>query len=381
MLEARKLISVGTHVYCGATGSCSVISDEPRNYGIPYKLYIAALQGNHQVIDPPADVEHSSNMKFFIVTNNTLLRHSIGNTTTESFFDILSSALRLGGPMAATSGGPLGAIAGMGLSALGNLVPSGQDCVRFEFTGIMERNILQEAAFQAIQCMNSQIRRNLGMDEEMARISPQLFLTVKPLTPFLHNIILEPSINIASYMTLKQSKPTFKSNGEFPHRKPFQDSEFANFPIQDPETREAFIQALMSPKIPAGGAEAIYDGLGPLIQKGLRCARPLSGSAAERALEVLASTVEHESEDKRPRFLDSLEGATERAVMGQVALQVVQKIRVQRLQEEGFFDTMKSFVQKIGGPVMKSGPAVTEGLKSLLESQKKVCCVNFSKWW
>ena len=108
-------------------------------------------------------------MEFDEVSNSTLPESSASESVTESFFDILGSALRLGGPIAAVIGGPLGAIASMGLSTLGNSISHGQESNGIEPSGIMERSVLQEAAFQAVQSMSSQKRKDLGINEQMAR--------------------------------------------------------------------------------------------------------------------------------------------------------------------------------------------------------------------
>ena len=80
----------------------------------------------------------------------------------------------------------------------------------------------------------------------------------------------------------------------------------------------------MQPTLPSGDAEDLFDTLGPLIQKGLRFAKPILSSAAEKALEELAYKLKDDPEDKRPKLLAFLEGATQRAVLGEAALQAVQ---------------------------------------------------------
>ncbi|MCJ1318268.1 hypothetical protein MMC15_003596 [Xylographa vitiligo] len=257
-------------------------------------------------------------------SNSTLPESSASESTAESFFDILGSALRLGGPIAAIIGGPLGAIARMGLSTLGKSISHGQESKEMEPSGNMERSLLQEAAFQAVQSMSPQKRKNLGINEQMARRTQQLNVKVQSLTTYPHKILLEPAFDIASYTILEQGMPKPESSGAFPHRKSLQESEFAKAAIKDPKTTEAFIQALMLSTLPSGGADGFFDTLGPLIQKGLQFAKPILDSAAEKALEELAYKLKDDPEDKRPKLLAFLEGATQRAVLGEAALQTVQ---------------------------------------------------------
>ena len=58
---------------------------------------------------------------------------------------------------------------------------------------------------------------------------------------------------------------------------------------------------------------------------------------------------------------------SKRAIVGQAALQAVMKMEPEELNAEGFFDTMKTAMQKIGSTVMTHAPKVIKAVPPIVQ--------------
>ena len=64
---------------------------------------------------------------------------------------------------------------------------------------------------------------------------------------------------------------------------------------------------------------------------------------------------------------EAFEIISKRAVMGEAALQAVMKMEPEELNAEGFFDTMKTAMQKIGSTVMNNAPKIIKAVPPIFQ--------------
>ena len=363
--------SLGVHVYGGDRNSASCIGPQ---YGNPFLPYIGTFtQDKLESTARPGSVKEQATFLEFYNVKSTPKEESLFEPGEEGFLDIIGKALSIGADVVGTIGGPIGVLAGTGLSAAAALATNlaaesgGLDDVGLQNSGIIERALLQDAAFHAVWNMDPKSRQALGIEEGMIDVATSLFPKVKALAPVLLDVITGPALNVALSTIESNSNKKPESGFTFLPRE-LGGLQFNNIPIQDPNISESFINIMLQPTVEVGDAEGFFDTLGPIIQKGLRVAKPIVKVMAAAGVDGVIKQLQDVKENLGQKAPASLDGAVQRAVMGAAALDALQKVDPAKLQEEGIFDTIKAIAQKVGPVVMKHGPAVIDGVVSLVNT-------------
>ena len=382
VLRKDDLVSIGAHVYGGDPNSASVIG---RN-GNPYKDYVATFDKSFPKAAAPPGIQSFPGLNFAQVPTDKKLSNGEasfddGQDEEADFLDFVKKAIGIGAPIAkevlkealpvflGPVGAPLGALAGLLLSATGktaeSLTGAESDTGKpIKLNGVAERALLGEAAFQAVMSMGKDKLEEEGFLEDMMKTVNTLRPIVEKVAPRIAPILTEPALRIALDTINKVSKPKAESGGDFPVRRNIKRTE-SSFTRADRQT-EAFMEALMGPTtLDPTGEEGFFGDLGNIITSGLTAIPNIIGTVVEKGLPVLIGALT-ESEFDAPDAASSFDGAFNRALVGEAALQTLIKQPVSKLEEEGLFDIMKGVLQRVGPAVIKSAPGIIKAVTPLV---------------
>ncbi|KAL8729292.1 MAG: hypothetical protein Q9181_005046 [Wetmoreana brouardii] len=434
VLRHPKMDSIGAHVYGGTYNSASVIG----RYGNPYDDYLMGFnvrlandglnivpvraksdavpnpyyRGNEQVTTKPGingangrryqGQEHSSVASRSLTVpqspSNRGYRQNDAESFGDDFLNIIKSAVKISAPALGGAlktglpialgplGGPIGALAGMALDAAGKLAES-TDAESFDPSearqGTMERAILAEAAFTAIQNMNMHPDEQESIFSDMKEYVMKSMPTIRKVAPHVMGAMMEPALRIAM-----NSLHNYNQNG-YGGAEAFEDHSGEPFRLnasystrinqRGDRNTEAFIQGLRT----AIGQKAIGDqeseeGFFDVITTGCRSAGLLQkntkmmNTGAAVGLTALAKVVgdvappDWHGESTgvgsgAPSALSSTNLAN-RALVSEAALQALIKLPPRTLEEEGFFDVIADNLRKIAPVVARVAPIVFKNL-------------------
>ncbi|KAL8705089.1 MAG: hypothetical protein Q9201_001772 [Fulgogasparrea decipioides] len=304
----------------------------------------------------------------------------------DDFLDIIKSAVKVGAPMLGGAlktgfpmalgplGAPIGALAGMALDAAGKLAES-VEAESFDPSearqGTMERAILAEAAFTAIQNMNMHPEEQESIFSDMKEYVMKSVPTIRKVAPHVMGTMMEPALRIAM-----NSLHNSNQNG-YGGAEAFEDHSGEPFRLnvsystrhnqRGDRNTEAFVQGLRT----AIGRKALGDqeseeGFFDVITTGCRSFK--LNTVAAGGLTALAKVVGdvlppnwHEEStgvgSAAPSVLSSTNLAN-RALVSEAALQALMKLPPHTLEEEGFFDAIADNLRKIAPVVAKVAPIV-----------------------
>ena len=313
----------------------------------------------------------------------------------EGFLDIMKSALRVGAPLLGGAlktglplalgplGAPIGALAGLALNAAGKLAES-TDAESFDPSeaqeGTMERAILAEAALTALQKIDLHPDDQESIFSDMKDYVMKAAPTVKKVAPRVMGAMMEPALRIA-LNSLHNYNEKGHSGAEA-----FEDQSSEPFRLTVPyssaidqkgdRNAEAFLQGLRNSMQQGQEAfdgeseEGFFDALKAGAQWEANLVYGAFGGKSTRlgppGLPTLAKMIGDraesiEAESGAPSALSSSDLA-KRALVGEAALQALMKLPPQKLEEEGFFDSIYDTFRKITPIVLKVAPAVISNL-------------------
>lgn len=132
---------------------------------------------------------------------------------------------------------------------------------------------------------------------------------------------------------------------------------------------EAFMNALLVPSYECPGEESFFDELSTVISRGLKLAVPVMDTAIS-GLCALNSVIPTEAAMLEKDTDQHMHLLCKRAVMGEAALQSLFGIEPNQLPE-GFLDTFKRVVQRMGRQVRTLAPTVTKTATPILKELLK----------
>ena len=436
MLRKPRLDSIGAHVYGGTFNSASVIG----RYGNPYNDYIngfdvklankglnliplrvvdsqssgltngygsaktsqngstesSASQGRRgyssqgqngsgtqssvsRSLAPPTLCSRRSNLQYGATADE------------EAFLDILKGAVGVGAPLLGgvlktglpialgPLGGPIGALAGFALNAAGKLAES-TDAESFDAfdaqEGTMERAILAEAAFTAVQTMDLHPDDQESIFSDMKDYVMKAAPTIKKVAPHVMGAMVEPALRVALNSLHNNNQKGISGAEAFEDQdgEPFRLNVTYSDKIDQigDRTQEAFVRGLQNAMQLGQESfdEESEEGFFDVIKAGVRFAGKGVIAGARAGLPILAQLVgggaeSIESGNSAPTALSSTDLAM-RALVGEAALQAIMKLPPQRLEEEGFFDSMVKAVKEIAPVVVKVAPTIISNLAPVM---------------
>jgi hypothetical protein len=376
---------IGTHVYgAGVKNSASAIGKLGNDYDAMIKAFDTQLPVVQEKTDPGSSIKvklvrHAVASGPFVPARPTTFNSNgtpINSNSTpkqpgeEGFFDVfrkvsgfVSGALPTIAPLLGPVGGPIAAIAGTALGAIAGRAESAFDDPEEATKASTDRAVLAEAALQTVLNMQDSpaLAKVVSHMEECYRENAP---NVKILAPKLAPIILDATkkVNPNGKFNQINSRP----RATLPPRRMRTDGSESAFGTSD------FTAALLQHEArPLEGEEGFFDGLGSLITSGLRAAKPLLREGAKIGLAALSNHLSAESAFDDPTVsaesIQAAELVAQRAIMGEAALQALDKLNKKDLaeaqltddpEEEGFFGGFLKIAQKIGGVVKSVAPTV-----------------------
>jgi len=324
-------------------------------------------------------------------TSTGFTKESSSSPNEEGFFDIFSTIGEvvsgaapiiapflgpIGGPIAAIAGAAIGTLAGRSESAFVN--SGSEDDAEETAKAAADRAVLAEAALQTVLNMehNDSLVKVIGhMEECYKSYAPN----VKHLAPKLAPVILDAArkINPNGEFNMLNSRPRQTLPPRRLHTNGGAESTFDGG-VSD------FTAALLQREVhPLVGEEGFFDGLGSAISSGLRIAKPWLAKGAKIGLSLLNDHLSAATESAfvdpsvPPEAIKAAELVTQRAILGEAALQALDKLNKHDLAkirvtsgggEEGFFSGFTSIVQGIGGAVKKYAPSVIKTVMPIAQN-------------
>ncbi|MCJ1462447.1 hypothetical protein MMC07_001048 [Pseudocyphellaria aurata] len=323
--------------------------------------------------------QHGSNL------NNDLSRDDVD----VDFFQILKVGIRLSDPILSnilqvhqpmvlgSVGSPVGALAGAILSAAGKLATQSSSFAHefrqgLDYDGIMERAILGEAAFCAVMSMKRRRLEELGVFSEMAKVVKLIAPATKKIAPFIMHTLTEPALRIALHALHNDADSHgAKSTIVNGSKSSFAQQTWPFSGTLDPDS-ENFFKRLWASCGNSGGSESSYDGVGKTVLVGFYNAGPILTTAAYEGLQTLATRLPDDASEGEsiPGHHPFIVGLSERAMLGEAALQALMKVPKQRL-DEGAFDIMARSVARIGQIVLQPAHGLIEDIESVVKGVVK----------
>jgi hypothetical protein len=303
------------------------------------------------------------------------------NAGEESFVDILKSALRFGGPVVggvlSVVGGPVGAAAAVALNAASKLAESANAGESFDgsspYEGLVESAVINEACLQAIQTMNLAPDEQESIFSDMKDYIVKALPTMKKAAPPIIGAMMEPALRIALDSLHKYNEKVTSGAESFGDEEPFRPqikyTHNIDRPVDDPK-REAFLKglhnSLSSGSESLGGPES-EEAFLDILQAGLRTGWQVAKVGLPILAQVISGTGGAESFDTPADPVPtapagpvnfSRRDLANRALVAEAASYALMKRPADKLQEEGFFDTIMDGVKQLAPVVLKFAPDV-----------------------
>ena len=173
-------------------------------------------QPKHTFTGQPGSYKNNPNTSLAVSKAYSRSSHTMGASNYESeegFFDFMKSAVRVGAPLVGgvlqkglplvlgPLGGPIGALAGVALNAAGKLAESTDAESGFDIQsvqeGTLERAILAEAAFSAVQEMELHPEDEESIFSDMKDYIMKVAPTIQKVAPHVMGAMMEPALRIA----------------------------------------------------------------------------------------------------------------------------------------------------------------------------------------
>ena len=363
--------SIGAHVYGGGMhNSASVING---TYGNPYNVYITALRTAAPLTKKGVTYISAASMNDPPIPPKPLVP---ARPEEEGFWDVLNAVKQVGGPIAkgvisaglpflGAAGLPVAALANVALGVAGKLCESSMEeqesslPTRLSKQGFADRALLGEAALTTVLNMKDDARPE-GLFDMMEKAYSSLAPVIKKVAPK----VLSPLMESALRITLENVAKGHQDPSVSTTRQELKQAEGGDDDVEDPATHN-FMQALLAPTLVVEGEEGFFDDLGDHIRRGLKAGRPFFRTAVKGL--ALLDSVLPESTMEGDSTTDAFDIISKRAVMGEAALQAVMSLEADELKAEGFFDSMKTVMQKIGSTVIKTAPSVIKAVAPIVQ--------------
>ena len=203
--------------------------------------------------------------------------------------------------------------------------------------------------------MDHQKVAELGLVDTMKKVYNKGSQDMVKIAPKLLDVVKEPALRIAvdKLNKVEQGEPAHPPTENRRKALPVKAYQTESVMTGDSNV-DAFHQSLLAPTYPVEGEEGIFDILPGILKTGLSIAAPVLG----QGLSALAGVFGAEGEmDPTPSEQDLIT-LSQRSLAGEAALQALMKVHPDVLQEEGFFDDIKSIAQRVGSAVIKTAPSV-----------------------
>ncbi|GAB7357635.1 hypothetical protein MBLNU459_g0133t1 [Dothideomycetes sp. NU459] len=368
--------SIGTHCYGGGGKEKNSGNSIGNQWGNKYDDFIYLLSHGKTEFGTPANI------------NFTEVKDSDSNDDDEEgFFDVLKKVAKVGSgllPLAGSMlggpvGGAVGTVAGGLLGAVTEAATTGTDNSPSETglvrSGVKERAMLAEACLQTVLSL-PQSSESMAVLKDMEKIwtdnAPDVAGLARLFTPQLTDSALTNALD----RLRKVKDPSYIDHQESSmERRPLETGSSESFPSQN----TAFVEGLFAPTRPETDEEGAFSWLGPALSKAVTLAKPLVSKAAKAAIEKFG-----------PKLIDKVIGGIgggsesilalpgvesreaevhillQRALLADTTLQALMALPKSRLDKlltsaegsdksEGFFDAIKSVVQKFGPTVASVG--------------------------
>ena len=317
----------------------------------------------------------------------------------EGFFDILKKAASVAAPVVGSAlsfAGPVGALAGFALNAAGKMCESAEaegfvdGAPPVVHEGSVERAVLAEATLSALQSMQLSHEAEESIFDDIKDTVVKALPTVRKAAPHVLGAMMEPALRIALDSLHKyNSKGGSAEAFEDPAPEPFRPHALYTRAIDQPAGRkeEEFLAHLQASITKHKEESALDDdsaeSFGDFLRAGLRVASGVVQVAskglplivqATQALSGGQESVEAGSgsaAEQQPHGAFSADALAHRALVAEAALQAVMKQPPQHLQEEGFFDSVASFVRTIAPVALKVAPSVISAINPAVGSVVK----------
>ena len=325
----------------------------------------------------PSGVTSNPSIKFYSVP--TVLTSTIMEGDEEGFIDVFRKVYEIAKPVARNiiksglplvlgpAAGPFGALASVAISAAAKLAESSMGEESFStgsitYDGIAERAILGEAALNTVLTMNHEELMESGLFDTIQTIYKRLAPSIKKVAPQILASVIEPALHIT--VANPANNPPKPESTFSQKRRPLPQGHSTASRVTSPN--EEFLQALLAPTLDA--EEGFFDFIGDVARSALNVVRPIvetaAGGLAALSSVLPESTMSDMEEDASTKTLQVL---TDRAIVGEAALQALTKLPRRKVEEEGLFNTMKAFMQQVGGQVLKAAPGVIKAVAPIVK--------------
>jgi len=285
----------------------------------------------------------------------------------------------------------LGALAGVALNVLGKSAENytedseadvGPEATMAEVDGVVQRALLGEAALQSLISLPADKLKKEKVHSIMAQELKKYALICRRCRPFVHKAILPTVVEFSLDALSKAGDTEAAVDNISPDELTalgYTSESSDESDAQGPEAENVFTEFLASQG--TADAEVSLGKLGNILKKGFQQGLPILEKVAIHGLPLLLSMVETdtgetsestEAETPAPE----LEGLTERAMLGEAALQATMKISSETLHgEEGFFDKFAHILPMLTPAILRHGPKLIRGAtrlgKEIVQDQAK----------
>lgn len=373
--KAGEVDGIILHKPVGGAGAESIIGDI-FNIALPIGKSLLGIESTF-------DSDGTSD-QYSLSNNNNSNSNSNRNNVSgqeESFIDVFK---KIGGvvshvgqvlaPTVATAmlgpaGAPIAAIAHAALGALGNACESTLDT-----EGAPERGVLADSALQTVVKLHRHnpshpVLRKIHAD--MAQSYGQVAPAIPHLAERLKPALIRGTNTVCQSDYITKDKAHRRAGGQrLPIRSSIVGAESAG-------GSSAFEECILGDIKAVNGEEAFLENVGNFFSRGFQVAKPILRASAVAGLNAIATRLaasgKQESALDDPESIKESQAAklvVQRAVMGESALQALQKLDSRELnsltvpsegesaQEESIGDFFKTAVQKIGSVVKTVAPVV-----------------------
>ncbi|GAO13569.1 hypothetical protein UVI_02015580 [Ustilaginoidea virens] len=403
--KGKTLDVIGTHCYGGGGTENNSGNSIGGDWGNPYYSFISLLTLDHSTFGTASDISQVA----VSGTGGGKESESASADGEEGFLDVFKTVARIGSSVAPLAGGLLGPAGGIIGTVAGGILGSLSEATAAATESELADNGAAERALLAEACLGAVLR--LPKDHPIAKKiighmtrnynlhAPNIDAIAAAITPAVTGAAVDITSDRYSQV-LKQGVPT--------GREPLLPAKPLG--VTAPESAfgegSGFVEGLFGPTRPVPGAEGFFDWVGPVLNTAVSVATPIVSSAAKTVItdvapkllnQVVGSLVGGaggppargtESADvtegilAQPVLLSQktpqVRLLLKRALVADAALQALQSLPADQLkglkvmpatpggQTEGFFDSIKSAVQKMGPSVLSTAKAAAKTIAPVL---------------
>ncbi|KAK4233545.1 hypothetical protein C8A03DRAFT_38736 [Achaetomium macrosporum] len=376
--------SIATHVAgSGTTNFASPIAADTDN---PYRAIVNHFYGS----SAPTAVSSHNGISYYNVPLAS------GESYGDPFTGAWKASLAINGPVPSnilTDGpvfrGPVGSassiLAGTMVGYMGRMSQSAIDNEGRlpkqlpEDTGVCERALIAETALQFL--LTGQRLPNDTMKKVLKK-TKDLYNKTYPFlhraAPHLTKDVKESAMRVALDHIRRSEDKTLPSDTPSTEKKQLNPTDESARGDSDVDSKTAdFRKRLLNPTYELDGEEGFFDVLGDVINVGMNVLAPPIVKLAPVALNLLSNVLKQESDmdEDDPYKTAQDQELTDlacRALLAEAALEAfIDEADHKTLEEKGFFDFVKTAMQKVGGAVLANAPRMIDAavpiVKSLLQ--------------